>query len=62
MPNVVKTNDELKAESKLNKQLETPVKTTGNNTVKNTADEPGLNQAKILKNELEPGMDNADDE
>lgn len=61
MPNVVKTNDDLKAESKLNKQPETPVKTTANNPVKNTAEEPGLNQAATPKNELEPGTDMAEE-
>lgn len=54
MPNVVKTNDNLKAENKLNKQPQTPVKTTANDALKNTAEEPGLNQAVTPKNELEP--------
>jgi hypothetical protein len=62
MPNVVKSNDALKAESKLNKQPETPVKTTVNDALKNTAEEPGLNQAVTSKNELEPGTERAEED
>ena len=62
MPNVVKTDIHLKDESKENKQPDIPVKNKQNDASKNTADEPGLNQAITTKNELEPGTDNVDDE
>ena len=62
MPNVVKTDIHLKGESKENKQPDIPVKNKQNDAVKNTADEPGLNQATTTKNDLEPGTDNVDDE
>ena len=62
MPNVVKTNIHLKEESKENIHPEIPVKNKQNDAVKNTAEEPGLNQAATTHNELEPGTDNADDE
>ena len=62
MPNVVKSDIDLKKESKDNKHPEIPVKNKQNDAVKNTADEPGLNQAATTKNELEPGTDNVDDE
>ncbi len=62
MPNVVKTDIHLKEESKENKEPDIPVKTKENDPIKNTADEPGLNQAETTKNELEPGTDNVDDE
>lgn len=62
MPNVKKTDDSLKDESTENKNEETPVKNKANDTVKNTVDEIGLNQAATNKNELEPGTEIADDE
>ena len=63
MPNVVKTNIHLKDESKENKHPEIPVKNKENDIVKNiAAEEPGLNQAETIHNELEPGIINADGE
>lgn len=62
MPNVVKTDIHLKEESKENKQSDIPIKNKQNDPVKNTAEEPGLNQATTINNELEPGTDNVDDE
>ena len=57
MPNVVKTDIHLKEESKENKHPEIPVKNKQNDAVKNTAEEPGLNEARSIDNELEPGID-----
>ena len=62
MPNVVKTDIHLKDESKENKYHDIPVKNKQNDAVKNTAEEPGLNQATTTINDLEPGTDNADAE
>ena len=59
MPNVVKTDIDLKDTSDKNKHPEIPVKTTYNDAVKNTAEEPGLNEARTINNELEPGIDKA---
>ena len=59
MPNVVKTDIDLKDESKENKHPEIPVKNIYNDALKNTAQEPGLNQAEIVHNELDPGIDEA---
>ena len=60
MPNVVKTDVNLKEESKENKYPEVPVKNKQNDAVKNTAEEPGLNQAATTQNELEPGTNHPD--
>ena len=60
MPNVVKTDIDLKDKSKENINPEIPVKTKQNDAVKKTAEEPGLNQAATTHNELEPGTDNAE--
>ena len=57
MPNVVKTEIHLKEESKENKDPEIPIKTKENDAVKNTAEEPGLNQAATTHNDLEPGFE-----
>ena len=57
MPNVVKTDIDLKDTSDKNKLPEIPVKTTHNDAVKNTAEEPGLNEARTIDNELEPGIE-----
>ena len=57
MPNVVKTEIHLKEESKENKDPEIPIKTKENDAVKNTAEEPGLNQAATTPNDLEPGFE-----
>lgn len=62
MPNVVKTEIHLKEESKQNKDPEIPIKTKENDAVKNTAEEPGLNQAATVNNDLEPGTDMGADE
>lgn len=65
MPNVVKTEIHLKEESKENKENkdpEIPIKTKENDAVKNTAEEPGLNQAATVNNDLEPGTDMGADE
>ena len=62
MPNVVKTDIHLKDDSEENKLPEVPVKNKQTDPIKNTAEEPGLNQAATTQNELEPGTDNADDE
>ena len=59
MPNVVKTDIHIKEESKANKNPEIPVKNKQNDAVKNTAEEPGLNEARSIDNELEPGMSKA---
>ena len=59
MPNVVKTDIDLKDESKQNKHPEIPVKNKQNDAIKNTAEEPGLNEARTVDNELEPGIDKA---
>ena len=56
MPNVVKTDIHIKEESKENKNREIPVKNKQNDAVKKTAEEPGLNEARSIDNELEPGM------
>ena len=57
MPNVVKTDIDLKDTSDKNKHPEIPVKTTYNDALKNTAEEPGLNEARTINNELEPGIE-----
>ena len=57
MPNVVKTDIHLKEESKENKYPEIPIKTKENDELKNTAEEPGLNQAATTHNDLEPGFE-----
>lgn len=62
MPNVVKTDIHLKEQSKENKHPEIPVKTKENDAVKNTAEEPGLNQHATVDNDLEPGTDMGADE
>jgi hypothetical protein len=62
MPNVVKTDIHLKEESKENKYAEIPIKTKENDALKNTAEEPGLNQAATVDNDLEPGTDMGADE
>ena len=59
MPNVVKTDIHLKEQSKENKHPEIPVKTKENDAVKKTAEEPGLNEARSIDNELEPGINKA---
>ena len=59
MPNVVKTDIHIKEESKENKNPEIPVKNKQNDAVKKTAEEPGLNEARSIDNELEPGMSKA---
>ena len=59
MPNVVKTDIHIKEESKENKHPEIPVKNKQNDAVKKTAEEPGLNEARSIDNELEPGMSKA---
>ena len=59
MPNVVKTNIHIKEESKENKNSEIPVKNKQNDAVKKTAEEPGLNEARSIDNELEPGINKA---
>ena len=59
MPNVVKTDIHIKEESKENKNPEIPVKNKQNDVVKKTAEEPGLNEARSIDNELEPGMSKA---
>lgn len=62
MPDIVKEESKLKDTSAKNKHPEIPVKTPYNDALKNTAYEPGLNQASTTNNELEPGTDNVDDE
>ena len=62
MPNVVRNDEHLKDESKQNKNEKIPVKNTATDDVKNTAEEIGLNQERVQKNELEPGTEIADDE
>ena len=57
MPNVVKTDIDLKDTSDKNKHPEIPVKTKQNDAVKNTVDEPCLNEASTINNELEPGIE-----
>ena len=59
MPNVVKTDIDLKDTSDKNTHPEIPVKNKQNDAVKNTAEEPGLNQARTINNDLEPGTDKA---
>ena len=59
MPNVVKTDIHIKEESKENKNREIPVKNKQNDAVKKTAEEQGLNEARSIDNELEPGMSKA---
>ncbi len=62
MPNVKRTDDSLKDESTENKNEQTPVKNKATDSVKNSVDEIGFNQAATTKNELEPGTEIADDE
>ena len=57
MPNVVKTDIHIKEKSKENKNPKIPVKNKQNDSVKNTAEEPGLNQAATTHNDLEPGFE-----
>ena len=59
MPNVVKTDIHIKEESKENKNPEIPVKNKQNDAVKKTSEEPGLNEARSIYNELEPGISKA---
>ena len=59
MPNVVKTDIHIKEESKENKNREIPVKNKQNDAVKKTAEEQGLNEARSIDNELEPGISKA---
>ncbi len=62
MPNVVRNDEHLKDESKENNNEKIPVKNKATDDVKNTAEEIGLNQEKVQKNDLEPGTEIADDE
>ncbi len=57
MPDIVKGESKLKETSDKNKLPQIPVKTTYNDAVKNTAQEPGLNEASTIDNELEPGIE-----
>ena len=62
MPNVVRNDEHLKDESKQNNNENIPVKNKATDDVKSTAEEIGLNQERVEKNDLEPGTEIADDE
>lgn len=62
MPNVVRNDAHLKDESKQHNNENIPVKNKATDDVKSTAEEIGLNQERVEKNDLEPGTEIADDE
>ena len=60
MPEIIKPEENIKKRTKKNKNKDVPVNTTATDDVKNTAQEIGINQAKIQPNVLRPGIENVD--